>query len=419
LLAADGFIRSLLDAWWGRHILETPRRCVILFLRCGLWLLHFCSRLDPGSVESNRPDFERKARLVLSVQARVSRQGVIRRYREWLPEIPDDAIATIGEGETPLIEATRISERVGARLFLKFEGMNPTASFKDRGMTVAMSRAAAMGSRACVCASTGNTAASASAYAARAGMECFVVVPAGKIALGKAVQVLAHGARIVQIEGNFDAALKLSKRIAEELGDVTLVNSVNPDRIEGQKTAAFEVAEALGDPPEAVALPVGNAGNITSYWKGFREWRGAGHATSAPRMLGFQAEGASPLVAGHDFESPETVASAIRIGSPASKEGALSAARESGGLIESVTDWEILAAQEMLAQEEGVFCEPASAAGIAGLLKLASQGRGPEGNVVSVLTGHGLKDPDVILGRVQLPDSVPATFEAVAGSMER
>jgi threonine synthase len=244
-------------------------------------------------------------------------------------------------------------------------------------------------------------------------------VPAGKIALGKAVQVLAHGARIVQIEGNFDAALKLSKRIAEELGDVTLVNSVNPDRIEGQKTAAFEVAEALGYPPDAVALPVGNAGNITSYWKGFCEWRGAGYAGSAPRMLGFQAEGASPLVAGHDIESPETVASAIRIGSPASKEGALSAARESWGLIESVTDGEILAAQEMLAREEGVFCEPASAAGIAGLLKLASEGRGPEGTVVSVLTGHGLKDPDVILARVQLPDPVPATFEAVAGRMER
>jgi threonine synthase len=360
-----------------------------------------------------------KGQLVLGVQTRVSRQGVIRRYRKWLPEIADDAIATIGEGETPLIEATRISDRVGARLFLKVEGMNPTASFKDRGMTVAMSRAAATGSRACVCASTGNTAASAAAYAARAGMECFVVVPAGKIALGKAVQILAHGAQIVQIEGNFDAALKLSRRIAEELGDVTLVNSVNPDRIEGQKTAAFEVAEALGDPPHAVALPVGNAGNITSYWKGFCEWRGAGHAGSAPHMLGFQAEGASPLVAGHDFESPETVASAIRIGSPASKEGALSAARESGGLIESVTDGEILAAQEMLARVEGVFCEPASAAGIAGLLKLTSEGRGPEGTVVSVLTGHGLKDPDVILGRVQLPDPVPATLEAVAGRMER
>jgi threonine synthase len=358
-------------------------------------------------------------RFVLGVGARVVRQGVIGRYRGWLPEIPDGAIASIGEGGTPLIEATTISERVGARLFLKFEGMNPTASFKDRGMTVAMSRAVAEGSRACVCASTGNTAASAAAYAARAGVECFVVVPAGKIALGKAVQVLAHGARIVQIDGNFDAALRLSQRIAEELGDVTLVNSVNPDRIEGQKTAAFEVAEALGGSPDTLALPVGNAGNITSYWKGFREWREAGHTESVPRMLGFQAEGASPLVAGHDFENPETVASAIRIGSPASKEGALAAARDSGGAIESVTDAEILDAQDLLAREEGVFCEPASAAGVAGLLKLAGEGRAPDGTVVSVLTGHGLKDPDIVLGRVRLPDPVPATFEAVTSVMER
>ena len=346
-------------------------------------------------------------------------QGVIRRYREWLPEVPDGAIATIGEGETPLIEAPRISERIGARLFLKFEGMNPTASFKDRGMTVAMSRAVASGSRACVCASTGNTAASAAAYAARAGVSCFVVVPVGKIALGKAVQILAHGARIIQIEGNFDAALRLSKRIAGELGDVTLVNSVNPDRIQGQKTAAFEVCEALGQAPDALAIPVGNAGNITSYWKGFSEWREAGYSPGAPRMLGFQAEGASPLVAGHDFENPETVASAIRIGSPASKEGALAAAQESDGGIESVTDREILAAQRLLAGEEGVFCEPASAAGVAGLLKLAGEGRGPEGVVVGVLTGHGLKDPDVILSRTELPAPVPATFEAVVGIMEK
>jgi threonine synthase len=346
-------------------------------------------------------------------------QGVIRRYRRWLPEIPDGAIATLGEGETPLIEAPTLSERVGARLFLKFEGMNPTASFKDRGMTVALSRAVAAGSRASVCASTGNTAASASAYSARAGIKCFVVVPAGKIALGKAVQVLAHGADIVQIEGNFDEALRLSRLLAEELGDVALVNSVNPDRIEGQKTAAFEVCEVLGVPPDALALPVGNAGNITAYWKGFSEWREAGHSEKAPRMLGFQAEGASPLVAGHDFENPETVASAIRIGSPASKEGALAAARESDGLIESVTDDEILDAQALLAREEGVFCEPASAAGIAGLLKLAREGRGPEGTVVSVLTGHGLKDPDAVLSRVELPEPVPATFEAVGERMER
>jgi threonine synthase len=346
-------------------------------------------------------------------------QGVIRRYGRWLPEIPDSAIASLGEGETPLIEAPTLSKRAGARLFLKFEGMNPTASFKDRGMTVALSRAVAAGSRASVCASTGNTAASASAYSARAGIKCFVVVPAGKIALGKAVQVLAHGADIVQIEGNFDEALRLSRQLAEELGDVALVNSVNPDRIEGQKTAAFEVCEVLGAPPDALVLPVGNAGNITAYWKGFSEWREAGYSENAPSMLGFQAEGASPLVAGHDFENPETVASAIRIGSPASKEGALAASRESGGLIESVTDDEILDAQAMLASEEGVFCEPASAAGIAGLLKLVREGRGLEGTVVSVLTGHGLKDPDAVLSRVELPEPVEATLEAVGERMER
>jgi threonine synthase len=355
----------------------------------------------------------------LGIQASSLRRGVITRYRRWLPEIPDRVIATLGEGETPLIEAPSLSGRLGARLHLKFEGMNPTASFKDRGMTVALSRALAAGSRACVCASTGNTAASASAYAARAGIRCFVLVPAGKIALGKAVQVLAHGAEIVQIEGNFDEALRLSRLLADELKDVTLVNSVNPDRIEGQKTAAFEVCESLGEPPDAVALPVGNAGNITAYWKGFKEWREAGYATNTPRMLGFQAEGASPLVTGHDFESPETVASAIRIGSPASREGALAAVHESGGLIESVTDEEILAAQELLAREEGIFCEPASAAGIAGLLKLAREGRGHEGTVVSVITGHGLKDPDVILRRVELPEPVPAVFEAIAGRMEK
>ena len=355
----------------------------------------------------------------MGVQTPLSRQGVIKKYRGWLPEIPDHAIATLGEGDTPLIQAPRISERVGAELYLKFEGMNPTASFKDRGMAVAMSRAVADGNRACVCASTGNTAAAASAYAARAGLTCFVMVPAGKIALGKAVQVLAHGAEIVQIDGNFDAALKLSQRAVAEMDQVALVNSVNPDRIEGQKTSAFEVCEVLGRPPDAMSLPVGNAGNITAYWKGFTEWRAAGFADDVPQMLGFQAEGAAPLVAGHDFENPETVASAIRIGAPASKKGALNAVSESDGLIESVTDEEILDAQSLLAREEGVFCEPASAAGIAGLLKLAREGReAPAGTVVSVLTGHGLKDPDVILSRVELPEPVPATFEAVSGRME-
>jgi threonine synthase len=355
----------------------------------------------------------------LSTGTQIDRRGVIHRWRDWLPEIPDTAITTLGEGDTPLIEAPTLSERIGASLFLKFEGMNPTASFKDRGMTVALSRAVAEGSRACICASTGNTAAAAAAYAGRAGIECFVMVPVGKIALGKAVQVLAHGAKIVQIEGNFDAALRLSKQAAEALGDVALVNSVNPDRIQGQKTASFEVCESLGRPPDALALPVGNAGNITAYWKGFSEWREAGKSEYAPRMLGFQAEGASPLVAGHDFENPETIASAIRIGAPASKAGAMDAVSESGGAIESVTDEEILEAQGLLAREEGVFCEPASAAGVAGLLKLAREGRAPEGTVVSVLTGHGLKDPDVILSRVELPEPVEATFEAISGVMEQ
>ena len=348
-----------------------------------------------------------------------SGQGIIRKYRDWLPEISDSAIATLGEGDTPLIEAPRLSERVGARLYLKFEGVNPTASFKDRGMTVALSRAVASGSRACVCASTGNTAASAAAYSARAGINCFVVVPVGKIALGKAVQVLAHGAKVIQIEGNFDAALRLSQRVANELAGVALVNSVNPNRIEGQKTASFEVCESLNLSPDALAIPVGNAGNITAYWKGFKEWRGAGLTDTTPRMLGFQAEGASPLVTGYDFENPETVASAIRIGAPASREGALRAVRESGGRIESVTDEEILDAQSLLAREEGVFCEPASAAGIAGLLKLAREKRGPEGVIVSILTGHGLKDPDIILKRTELPGPIPATFEALVESMER
>jgi threonine synthase len=297
--------------------------------------------------------------------------------------------------------------------------MNPTASFKDRGMTVALSRAVAEGSRACVCASTGNTAAAAAAYSARAGMRCFVVVPVGKIAMGKAVQILAHGAEVIQIHGNFDAALKLSRKAAEALGGVALVNSVNPDRIEGQKTASFEVCEALGHPPDVLSIPVGNAGNITAYWKGFKEWHEAGLAEAAPMMLGFQAEGASPLVAGHDFENPETVASAIRIGSPANREGALGAVRESGGSIESVTDEEILDAQRMLAQEEGVFCEPASAAGVAGLLKLAREGRSPKGVAVSVLTGHGLKDPDMIFSRVELPRPISATFETLAERMDR
>lgn len=350
----------------------------------------------------------------MAVRAAGSR-GVIRRYRGWLPGIPEDSITTLCEGDTPLIEAPRISERVGAEVHLKFEGLNPTASFKDRGMTVAISRARAEGKRATICASTGNTAASAAAYSVRAGMGCFVVVPAGRIAMGKATQSLAHGARILQVEGSFDDALRLCRRAAEELEGVGLVNSVNPYRIEGQKTAAFEVCEALGRTPAALVLPVGNAGNITAYWRGFKEWL---NAADLPRMLGFQAAGAAPLVEGRDVEEPETVASAIRIGAPASGEGALEAVGESGGLIESVTDEEILTAQEILGREEGVFCEPASAAGVAGLLKLAREGHAADGPVVCVLTGHGLKDQDVILEQSRLPDPIPASFEAVAAEIE-
>lgn len=355
----------------------------------------------------------------MSVHISAGRQGVVKKYRKWLPEIPEEAAVTLGEGDTPLLEAPRISELVRARVLLKFEGMNPTGSFKDRGMAVAISRAAAEGHKACICASTGNTAAAAAAYAVRAGMKCFVVVPARGIALGKAVQVLAHGAEIIQVEGSFDTALQLSRKATIEMGKVALVNSVNPDRIAGQKTAAFEVCEVLGDVPDILALPVGNAGNITAYWRGFKEWRDAGMVDNTPRMLGFQAAGAAPMVLGYDIEKPQTVASAIRIGAPASREGALNAVRESGGLIEAVTDEEILSAQKLLASEEGVFCEPASAAGVAGLIKLAREGRGVDGTVVCVLTGHGLKDPSAILDHTQLPDPIPATFEAVAGHIAR
>jgi threonine synthase len=354
----------------------------------------------------------------LKTQTSPGRPGVVRRYREYLPPIPEEAVLSLGEGDTPLVEAGRLSERSGAQLFLKFEGANPTGSFKDRGMAVAMSRALAAGDRACVCASTGNTAAAAAAYAARGGIPCFVVVPAGKVAPGKVVQVLAHGAEVVQIRGNFDEALRLSRRVAA-LEGVALVNSVNPDRIAGQKTAAFEVCETLGRAPAALAIPVGNAGNITAYWRGFREWREAGVVSGTPKMLGFQAAGAAPLLAGHDIEEPETVASAIRIGSPASKAGALAAVEESGGEIEAVTDEEILAAQSLLAREEGVFCEPASAASVAGLLKLAREGRSPEGPVVAVLTGHGLKDPDVIKENAELPEPAPADLDALAARISR
>jgi threonine synthase len=313
--------------------------------------------------------------------------GLIERFRDQLPFADGDPIVTLGEGSTPLVLAERISERVGAEVHLKLEGLNPTGSFKDRGMTCAVSAALREGAAAVICASTGNTAASAAAYAAKAGLRGAVIVPDGKIATGKLAQALMHGARVIALRGNFDKALELVRALAER-HPIALVNSVNEFRLQGQKTAAFELLDDLDGQLDAVCIPVGNAGNITAYWKGFVE------AGAAPRMFGFQAAGAAPLVHGHPIAEPETVASAIRIGNPARWEEAIDAMRGSRGAIRAVTDEEILAAYRLLASSEGVFCEPASAASVAGLLKY-----GPDGaeRIVCVLTGHGLKDPDAAL----------------------
>ena len=322
--------------------------------------------------------------------------GLIERYRERLPIGPDDPIVTLDEGGTPLLPAPVLSERVGARVFLKVEGANPTGSFKDRGMTVAVSRAVADGAEAVICASTGNTAASAAAYAARAGLRGAVIVPEGKIAIGKLAQALIHGARVIALRGNFDDALRIVRELAER-HPIELVNSVNPHRIEGQKTSSFEICDELGGPPDALAIPVGNAGNITAYRRGFDEY-----CERLPMLLGFQAAGAAPLVLGHPVESPETVASAIRIGNPARWEEAMDAVTSSRGRIAAVEDEQILDAYRLLAAGEGVFCEPASAASVAGLLArglpVGRDGRTVE-TVVCVLTGHGLKDPDTALGK--------------------
>jgi threonine synthase len=339
--------------------------------------------------------------------------GVIEEYREFLPVSDATPVVTLKEGGTPLIRALALSERVGADVWLKYEGLNPTGSFKDRGMTMAISKAAEEGAKAVVCASTGNTSASAAAYATRAGLTCVVLIPDGYIALGKLAQALIHGARVLQIRGNFDEALEIVRQLGER-APITIVNSINPYRIEGQKTGAFEVVDTLGDAPEVHCIPVGNAGNITAYWKGYLQYRQAGRSTRLPRMVGFQAAGAAPLVVGHDIDEPETVATAIRIGRPASKYGALAAAAESGGGIYSVTDEEILAAYRLLAATEGVFCEPASAASVAGLLKIGV----PAGSaVVCVLTGHGLKDPDVAIGQIPVPTPVEPTFNAVRAEL--
>lgn len=339
--------------------------------------------------------------------------GVIEAYGQFLPVTPATPVVTLLEGGTPLLEAPRLSARTGARVLLKLEGMNPTGSFKDRGMTLAISKAMEQGAKAVLCASTGNTSASAAAYATRAGLTCAVIIPEGHIALGKLAQALVHGARVLQVRGNFDEALS----IVRELGDrepVTVVNSVNPHRIEGQKTGAFEVVDEIGDAPDFHCIPVGNAGNITAYWRGYCEYRHAGRATKLPRMLGFQAAGAAPIVEGHAIEHPDTVATAIRIGNPASWYGATAAASESGGAISAVTDEEILAAYRLLASEEGVFCEAASAASVAGMLKSAPP---PGSTVVCVLTGHGLKDPDLAISQIPVPTPVEAEVGAVLDAL--
>jgi threonine synthase len=333
--------------------------------------------------------------------------GLIDRYRDRLSLEPGDPVVTLNEGSTPLIEATRLSERIGARAYLKFEGANPTGSFKDRGMTVAVSRAKGRGAEAVICASTGNTAASAAAYAARAGLRGAVIVPEGKIAIGKLAQALMHGARVVALQGNFDDALTIVRELSQK-HPIELVNSVNPHRIEGQKTAAFEVVEELGEMPGALAIPVGNAGNVTAYWRGFRELASSGDAElgklegAKPVLYGFQAEGAAPLVGGSPVAHPETVASAIRIGNPARWEEAMTAFTTSRGRVAAVSDEQILNAYHWLADTEGVFCEPASAASVAGLLAhglpVVEDAEPPE-SVVCVLTGHGLKDPDTALGK--------------------
>jgi threonine synthase len=340
-------------------------------------------------------------------------EGIIHAYRDRMPVTERTPVVTLHEGNTPLLAATRLSEQTGARVFLKVEGANPTGSFKDRGMTVAISKAAEEGAKVVVCASTGNTSASAAAYATRAGMLAAVLIPEGHVALGKLAQALIHGAKVVQIRGSFDDALHLVRELGER-GGVTVVNSINPFRIEGQKSAAFEICDALGDAPDVHCIPVGNAGNITAYWKGYGEYHRDALAARRPRMLGFQAAGAAPIVHGEPVPHPETIATAIRIGNPASWDAALAARDESGGAIESVTDAQILDAYKLLAATEGVFVEPASAASVAGLLQAVERGLVVRGEtVVCTVTGHGLKDPNRAIAQIEPRPAVAATVDAV------
>jgi len=354
-------------------------------------------------------------------------RGVIECYREFLPVSPATPIVSLGEGNTPLIYSPRLSERVGrgCEVFVKNEGVNPTGSFKDRGMTVAVSKAMECGTTALICASTGNTSASAAAYAARAGISCVVILPAGKIATGKLLQAFAYGAKIVAIDGNFDDALRIVRELGE-MGDFTIVNSINPDRIAGQKTAAFEIVDELGDAPDFHLLPVGNAGNITAYWAGYREYLAHSRSTRLPAMIGFQAIGAAPIFYNRIIDEPETIASAIRIGNPASWQHARAAIVESHGAIDVVSDEDILSVQRWLARHEGIFVEPASAASIAGFFKWCdsvdrshSFERIPEASrIVCTVTGHGLKDPDVIIGQMRELKPIAATVADVRRAIE-
>jgi threonine synthase len=343
-------------------------------------------------------------------------RGIIEEYRKFLPVTAATPVVTLGEGNTPLIHASRLARKIapGVDLYLKYEGVNPTGSFKDRGMTMAISKALEEGAQAVICASTGNTSASAAAYGARAGLSVYVLIPAGKIALGKLSQAMMHQATVIQVEGNFDQALTIVKELSVAY-PVVLVNSINPFRIEGQKTAAMEVCDQLGDAPSIHVLPVGNAGNITAYWRGYREYRAANQITRLPRMIGFQAAGAAPMVLGRVVEEPHTVATAIRIGNPASWQAALQTIEESVGMVDMVTDEDILTAYALVAAEEGVFCEPASAASVAGVIKMNRTGLLNEGEaIVCTLTGHGLKDADTAISISRQPQTVKATREDVA-----
>ncbi len=342
-------------------------------------------------------------------------QGLIQRYRAFLPVTEKTPVVSLCEGNTPLIYSQRLSEKTGLKVYLKYEGLNPTGSFKDRGMTMAISKAAEKGAKVVMCASTGNTSASAAAYAARCGMKCCVLIPNGNIAMGKLAQAMIHNAQVIAIEGNFDNALNLVKDVTAN-HPIELVNSINPFRIEGQKTAAFEIIDDLGTAPTFHAIPVGNAGNITAYWKGYKEYQTIGKTKSLPKMLGFQAAGSAPIVHNKVIDHPETIATAIKIGNPASWASAVAARDESKGLIDLVTDEEIMKTYQLLAGGDGVFCEPASAASVAGILKLAAQGyfkNTQGGTVVCTLTGHGLKDPSNAMKCVKEPVVVKADIKAI------